>query len=100
MRSGTHARGPWQSPPSYLPILPRTRVVSTTTIGTDLQVLMDTGGLDHAAAWSPSGRRLALFSDGPSRFGATPQPGLWTMGPRGGNPQWVVRDRSIAYIDW
>jgi TolB protein len=88
----TRALGPWETR--------RTSVVSITTHGTDLRVLRDTGDVDHGSAWSPSGHRLALFSDGPRPFGATPRPGLWTIGPDGVDAQWVLRDKSILDVDW
>lgn len=68
--------------------------------GTDLRRFVRTPELDVMPAWSPDGSRVAFYSDGPRPFGAAPQPGLWTVGPRGGAPQLVVRDRRIAYVDW
>ena len=88
----TQVRDPWRTRPD--------RVVSTTLRGTDLRVLHRTAGVDHGGTWAPSGARLALFSDGPNPFGSRPRPGLWTVGPRGQDPQWVVRDRTITDIDW
>ncbi len=75
-------------------------VLSIRPDGTGLRRLAHTPALDTTPAWSPDGRRIAMYSDGPRPFGAAPQPGLWTVGPRGGAPQLVVRDRSIAYVDW
>lgn len=68
--------------------------------GTGLRRIVRTPELDVMPAWSPDGSRIAFYSDGPRPFGGAPQPGLWTVGPRGGAPQLVVRDRSIAYVDW
>ncbi len=68
--------------------------------GTGLRSVMTTRNLDLSPAWSPNGRRLALYSDGPRAFGASPRPGLWTVGARGGSPELGVHDRTIAYVDW
>ncbi|PVG80747.1 hypothetical protein DDE18_21630 [Nocardioides gansuensis] len=48
--------------------------------GSGLRMVMGTPELDLTPAWSPGGRRLALYSDGPDPFGSAPQPGLWTVG--------------------
>jgi Tol biopolymer transport system component len=68
--------------------------------GAGLRSVMTTRELDLTPAWSPNGRRLALYSDGPRAFGPSPAPGLWTVGAGGGTPELVVHDRTIAYVDW
>jgi Tol biopolymer transport system component len=68
--------------------------------GTGLRRVVATGELDLSPAWSPDGGRLAVYSDGRRPFGATPSPGLWTVGRHGGSTQLVVRARTIAYVDW
>ena len=78
----------------------KTSILSVRLDGTGLRQLIDTPGLDLDAAWSPSGARLAFYSDGPHPYGSSPQPGLWISGPQGQDPHVVLRDRTIAYVDW
>jgi TolB protein len=75
-------------------------LMSVRPDGTGLRRVVRTPELDLAPAWAPDGLRVALYSDGPRPFGATPRPGLWTVGAGGRAAQLVVRDRSIAYVDW
>jgi Tol biopolymer transport system component len=66
--------------------------------GTDGHLLPQTG--EWSPAWAPNGLRLAaprIASDDP----AIKQPGLWTMGPRGEQPQRVLAAFYIPRgIDW
>lgn len=75
-------------------------VMSVKPDGTGLLEVMGTRDVDISPAWSPKGLRVALYSDGTKPFGASKGAGLWTVGPRGGSPELIVRDRSIAYVDW
>ena len=88
----THLTGPWWEPAAD--------VWSVKPDGTGLRSISTTPEFDLTPAWSPDGSRVALYSDGSLPFGATPTPGLWTVGPRGGARELVQRDRTIAYVDW
>lgn len=75
-------------------------VMSVRPDGTGLRTVRSTPELDLEPAWSPDGRHVTMYSDGPRPLGKTSRSGLWTLGVRGGAPQLVVRDRSIAHVDW
>jgi Tol biopolymer transport system component len=78
----------------------KTSILSVRLDGTGLRELVNTPALDLKAAWSPRGARLAFYSDGPHPYGSSPQPGLWISGAQGQDPHVVLRDRTIAYVDW
>lgn len=80
--------------------LGRSSVLSTTPTGRFIQVIARSPRLQRAADWSPSGRRLALYSDGPYWVPANTRSGLWTLDPDGRHAHFILRDRSIAYVAW
>ena len=68
--------------------------------GSDQHLVLDTPGVDDSPAWSPDGRRIALYSDGPPPGTSATRPGIWTLSPDGRNPTWVVKSRTVLDIDW
>ena len=87
----THQRGSWR--------MPTARLAMIHPDGSGAFEL-DRRGIEAGWVWSPRGTRLAAYSDGPRPTGPNPQPGLWTMGPRGGDRHLVVTGRTISDVDW
>lgn len=87
-------QGPWWAPD------PVVTVARVRPDGSRVLTILRTAGVDASPAWSPEGKVVAVYSDGPRPFGRTPRPGLWTVGQLGGRARLVVPDRAIAYVDW
>ena len=68
--------------------------------GTRDHVVVATRGWDFSPAWSPSGHRLAVISDGPRPNGAQPKPGVWVVNRDGSNPELVLFRRGLVDLDW
>jgi Tol biopolymer transport system component len=62
-----------------------------TGTGTGTGKIFDTALDLIDPAWSPNGRRIALYSDGPaSSTGTHPRSGIWTVNPDGTSRAFVV----------
>ena len=87
----THISGPPRTADSV--------IRSVRPDGTRNKVVLDLT-LSHNPAWSPNGRRVAFDADGDRPFSRPTGAGLRTAGPNGHGRQYLVRDRSIVFVDW